>query len=35
VAESEREVEKEVEMFDCAIEEEGQGLIPDLVVAVP
>lgn len=35
VAETERAVEKEVEMFDCAIEGEGQGSWMDLVVAAP
>lgn len=34
-AELEREVEKEAEMSDCAIEGEGQGLTPDLAVAAP
>jgi hypothetical protein len=35
VAERELEVEKEVEMSDCAIEGEGQDLTPDLAVAAP
>jgi len=34
-AEPEQAVEKEVEMFDCAIEGEGQGSWMDLVVAAP
>jgi hypothetical protein len=35
VAEPERAVEKEAEMFDCAIEGEGQDSWMDLVVAAP
>jgi hypothetical protein len=34
-AEPEWEMEEEVEMSDCAIEGEGQGLTPDLAVAAP
>lgn len=30
-----RAMEEEGERSDCSIEEEGQGLIPDLTVAVP
>ncbi len=33
--EPERVVEEEGERSDCSIEEEGQGLIPDLTVAAP
>lgn len=33
--ELERAVEVEGEMSDCSIEEEDQGLIPDLTVAAP
>ena len=35
VAEPEREVEKEVEMSDYAIEGEAQGLTPDLAGGAP
>ncbi len=35
VAELEREAEKAAEMFDCAIEGEGQGSWMDLAVAAP
>ena len=34
-AEPEQAVEKEVEMFDCAIEGEGQGSWMDFAVAAP